>query len=101
MLAQADGQRSEAIPLVTEFRKDFRLNSTEHPKNTMSPFFPPASARGRVPKSFRGVDDALFCLLFIHDTPSPTQSLDAGDLIEVGIIAKQRQSVLAYQGGDP
>ena len=50
---------------------------------------------------FEGVDDALFCLLFIHDPPSPTQSLDAGDLIEVGIIAEQRQSVLAHQGGDP
>ena len=50
---------------------------------------------------FEGVDDALFCLLFIHDPPSPTQSLDSGDLIEVGFIAEQRQSVLSYQGSDP
>jgi hypothetical protein len=27
--------------------------------------------------------------------------LNAGHLIEVGIVTKERQSVLAYQGGDP
>jgi len=79
-------------------RLPFKFDRTSEKYNV--PFFSSRIRERARAEIFEGVDDALFCLLFIHDTPSPTQSLDAGDLIEVGIIAEQRQSVLAHQGGD-